>query len=80
MTRQTIPPDVREVLEEILEGLQTAEPDAFDQAHEKSESDSPFAYVAGYLGATIKHHADRLERLLAKDAPPEANATKGPAK
>jgi hypothetical protein len=73
--RQTIPPDVREVLQEILDGLQTAEPEAIEQANEKSQSDSPFAYVAGYLGATIKHQADRLERLLEKDAPPEKART-----
>ena len=71
--RQTIPPDVREVLQEILDGLQAAE--AIEQANEKSQSDSPFAYVAGYLGATIKHQADRLERLLEKDAPPEKART-----
>jgi hypothetical protein len=71
MSRQTIPAEVRDVLQEILEGLQNAEPEAIDGANQKSESDSPFAYVAGYLGATIKHQADRLERLLEKDAPAE---------
>lgn len=66
--RQTISPEVREVLEEILEGLQTAEPEAVDTANEKGGS---FPYVAGYLGAVVRQQAARLERLLEKDAPAE---------
>lgn len=74
-TRQQIPPEAREILQEILDDLHAAEIEAVDKANEKSESDSPFAYVAGYLGATIKHQADRLERLLVKDAPTEKART-----
>lgn len=75
-TRQTIPAEARAVLEEILEVLQAAEPDAIDWANDKELNDKALvvACVAGYLGATVKHQAARLERLLERDAPPPEKA------